>query len=264
MIHEVRLGKTATLHISETLTGADWWLVFLPGSSAQFWEVDESELKQLCGRLPERPNFLLINKPGVSPSGRVNERVFERCFRRELRIRHYLTVLRRRIPRNHRILLTAFSEGAYLAPEIAARDRRIKAMALISGGTRSWLDEEIFKARSPQGMGKAIQHIGKVYARPRSRSLQWHGISNATWSSYDTDRTKEALRRLTLPVLSVFGSEDRMVDIDSALKDLRVLDGHVKTKVLKGVDHTLGNQWLRALRLSGEFFKEVLEEVEQS
>jgi pimeloyl-ACP methyl ester carboxylesterase len=256
VIQEIRLGGKTTLHTSERpVAHSQWWIVFLPGSGAQFWDLDDRELKALTSALPVRTNFLAINKPGVGPHGKINSRLFERCFRRDLRVRHYLSVLRRRIPANGKIMLLAFSEGAYLAPELAARDRRIRCMSLISGGTRSWIDEEIFKAESTRELSAAFKRIGRIYSRPKSVADRWHGFSNATWNSYDNDRTAETLRRIRTPFMTVFGSEDRMIDLDSALADARRA---ARVKVFKGVDHTLEHKWLEALRMSGKFFRDSL------
>ncbi|HMN68920.1 MAG TPA: dienelactone hydrolase family protein [Bdellovibrionales bacterium] len=256
MFHEISLHDRRRLIIRESLTGSRWWIVFLSGSAAEWTDFNESERSVLTRRFDLPPNILVIGKPGVLPSGRVIDSVFEPSFRRDTRVRDYLEVMRAWIPPGDRILLMGFSEGAYLSPEIALRDDRVRALALISGGTRSWIDEEIFKMGSRQE-GKVLKRIARVYARPESRALTWFGNSHATWMSYDNDRTKEALEKVKVPILAIHGDKDRMIDLDSVRADLRAVrraGREVEMHMLKNVDHTLQDSWGEALRLTGRFF----------
>jgi hypothetical protein len=130
-------------------------------------------------------------------------------------------------------------------------------LALICGGTRSWLDEEIYKAR-PHELSRALKQIERVYAKPQSTKLTWFGYSFATWTSYDTDATAKALEQLTIPILGLFSSHDRLIDVESARGDLerqREMGKPVRTRVFEGVDHTLEHKWPAAWRAVGAFYR---------
>lgn len=264
VFQQISLKDGRKLMIRESLTGSRFWLVFLSGSAAEWSDFDALETQDLMGRFREEPNLLIIGKPGVAPDGRVSEAAFERSFRRDLRVRDYLDVLRQQIPARDKILLMGFSEGAYLSPEIASLDPRVRAVALLSGGTRSWIDEEIYKMGARQE-GKVLKRIGRVYARPESRTLTWFGNSHATWMSYDNERTAESLRALRIPILAIHGSNDRMIDVDSARQDLRDLSNpQVEMHLLNGEDHTLGERWNFALKLVSRFFAGVTKRAANS
>lgn len=262
VIYQVRLADGRPLCVCEFPSAVDsrTWIVFLPGSGAEFWDFDSAEKRSLLSSFAARrePHLLMINKVGVDAQGALAPVLYERSFRRAQRILDYQEVLYKIVPRGHRIFLVGFSEGAYLAPEIALTDRRIEAISLLSGGTRSWLDEELYKCQDPRSLREVIQRVGAVYARPNSTRALWHRVSHATWTSYDTDRTREALLQLRLPIFAAFGSEDRMIDVVSALQDLRaVKKARVITRIYPGVDHTLERYWLPALRASSKFFNGV-------
>jgi pimeloyl-ACP methyl ester carboxylesterase len=247
------------LGVREYLAAEDrgLWLVGLPGSGLESWDFDWRERRSLLGGWGGGVHLLMVNKPGLDEEGRVRDAAeFERSFRREMRVRDYAEFLRRRIPAGDRILLLGFSEGAYLAPDLARRDRRVRALALLSGGTRSWLDEEVYKSARP---AQALARVARVYGRPHSRTQGWCGLSNATWMSYDCDTTFESLRRLDIPVFTAHGLRDRLVDVHSVLADLTELRRRhgkaITSRVYPNADHTLGTRWLTALRAAGLFLR---------
>lgn len=260
MLAPFSLSDGRLVFVRETNVGASHWIVFLPGSSAELWDFGWGESRALLEPLRGRANLLQVNKPGILADGKVNRRAFEASFRRHQRVKDYAEILKECIPAEHRIFLLGFSEGAYLGPEVALRDDRVQALALISGGTRSWLDEEIYKP-SALRMQPIFKRIGAVYARPYSTALTWHGNSHATWTSYDNDDTLFALEKLSLPILAVHASEDIMIDLDSARGDLERLrrEGRdITLRLFAGVDHTLERHWLKALRAAGAFFNKNL------
>jgi hypothetical protein len=101
------------------------WLVFLTESASDFREGDRKELERLVGaRVARHFNFLVINKPGLSPH-RTDRDLFEKSFRRTRRIEDALKTMKVVIPKNHQIHLVGYSEGAYLAPQVAKRDKLV-------------------------------------------------------------------------------------------------------------------------------------------
>ncbi len=260
MLSPFPLSDGRIVFVRETNVGASHWIVFLPGSSAELWDFGWGESRALLEPLRGRANLLQVNKPGILGDGKVAWKEFEASFRRDQRVKDYNEILKACIPPGHKIFLLGFSEGAYLSPEVALHDARVRGLALISGGTRSWVDEEIFKP-SAKNLGPILKRVAAVYARPHSTTLTWHGNSHATWTSYDNDNTLLALRKLSLPILAIHASEDVMIDLDSARGDLLKLKGEGKNitlRMFEGVDHTLERHWLKALRAAGVFFNENL------
>ena len=230
------------------------WVVFLPESGSGFLAGGRREINQLLGvRLASRFNYLVVNKPGLAPSA-VDAMAFERSFRRRRRVDDALVTLQAMIPANGRIYLIGYSEGAYLAPEIAARDGRIASVVMIGGGTRGWLKEELSHARSRAEKVALARQIRLI--RKQSRSMQkWNGFSFATWNSYREDSTLKALRQLNLPVLSILGARDNVIDLKATLSDLRQLAtvAPVQTEVLPSCGHSFSGHWNHVQRVVSSF-----------
>lgn len=232
------------------------WLVFVPESGADFDRGGPKSLNWLFGaRLGSRFNHLIINKPGLGPRG-VNEAAFEKSFRRQRRIADALTTLKAIIPKGDEIVLIGYSEGAYLAPEIAVRDSRVRTVVMIGGGTRGWLKEELANAKAKDRAAMAKQ-IRLIYKKPRS-TRKWNGFSFATWYSYREDATLRALRGLKIPVFAILGARDRTIDLKTTVADLRRLGKtkNIYTRVLRGCGHSFKGQWVHVRRAIHGFFKE--------
>lgn len=229
------------------------WVVFLPESAAEFQGGSPQELKWLLGpRLSAQFNLLVINKPGLSPRG-VDRSAFERSFRRKLRVDDALTALATVIPKSDKIYLVGYSEGAYLAPQIAARDARVQSIAMIGGGTRGWLKEEVSNA-SERGKAALLRQIREIERHPRSTKI-WNGFSYATWYSYRQDSTLKALKGLNLPMLAILGGRDRIIDFKSTMADLNDLSRKkpVKTMILPTCGHSFAGHWPSVRRALNDF-----------
>lgn len=230
-----RAGRTSRL-----------WAVYLPESGAGFHSGSRKEINQLLGpSLASGFHYLVINKNGVGPRG-VDRKAFEPSFRRHLRVQDALATMARLIPAGHKIFLIGYSEGAYLAPQIARLDGRVKAMVMIGGGTRGWLKEELSNA---EGRGKAalLRQIREIEANPRP-DQKWQGFSYATWHSYRHDSTLAALNRLRIPSLAILGSQDRTIDLRATLDDLYELSNRrpVETRVIPRCGHSFAGHWPEA------------------
>ncbi|MBX3021918.1 MAG: alpha/beta hydrolase [Bdellovibrionales bacterium] len=219
------------------------WLVYLPESGAGFHSGSRTELTGMIGKpLAGQYNYLAINKTGIGPHS-TDATAFERSFRRRLRIQDALTAMQTLIPHGHSIDLMGYSEGAYLAPQIARLDKRVRSLVMIGGGTRGWLNEELSNAGQSQ-KGALLKQIREIESRPRS-TQKWNGFSYATWNSYRQDSTYNALRALNIPALAVLGARDRTIDFKSALTDLRTLGRHkpIYTRVLSSCGHSFAGHW---------------------
>lgn len=236
------------------------WVVYLPESGAAFQSGSRAELKQHVGAdLAARLNYLVVNKAGLRPRGK-DLAVFDKAFRRDLRVRDALAAMKRLIPAGSKIYLIGYSEGAYLAPEIARRDRRVAGVAMIGGGTRGWLKEELAQARPKEREGVARQ-IRQIY-RENHSDQRWHDFTYATWFSYREDRTLKALRGLGKPVLALLGARDRVIDLKAALTDLRALQARqpVQIRLLHGCGHEFTGHWNTVRRTLKDFVRDQLAE----
>jgi pimeloyl-ACP methyl ester carboxylesterase len=248
MQKKIRLsgGRSLIAGLSKGSRLARTWIVFLPESGAEFQDGKRADLNRLLGKkLAAHYNFLIINKNGVTEDG-IKSHAFEQSFRRPLRVKDALTTMKQLIPPDHRIVLVGYSEGAYLAPQVARGDLRVEKVVMIGGGTRGWLKEELSNA-GPREKREFARQIKDISAHPRSVK-KWNGFSYATWYSYREDKTLEALRQLKFPVLGILGRRDRTIDFRTTWKDLKKLsqkqDLHVR--VFKNCGHSFINHWTDA------------------
>lgn len=225
------------------------WIVLIPESGADFHADSRRELKILLGRsMVENFNVMVINKPGLGPKG-LEKGAFEASFRRDHRVRDNLAALKAVIPRNHEIILVGYSEGAYLAPEIALRDRRVKRIVMIGGGTRGWLREELRNASCEREKAALRRQIQKIYRRPHSTE-EWNGFSFATWYSYREDRTLNSLKKLNVPGLVLLGARDRTIDYQTTVNDVRRLARvkPIELRVFGHCGHSFASHWPEAAK----------------
>lgn len=222
------------------------WIVFVSESGADFQEGSRSELRVLLGpEMMKKFNYLALNKPGLAPK-KTNQVAFEKSFRRELRIKDALTTMKKIVPTGHEIILVGYSEGAYLAPQIALQDSRVSAVIMIGGGTRGWLKEELSNA-GPRARPSLKKQFRDIYRYPKSLK-KWNAFSYATWHSYRGDDTLKALEKLEVPALAVLGARDRTIDLKSAVDDIRRLakTNPIELKVFWGCGHSFVNHWADA------------------
>lgn len=233
------------------------WLVFLPESGSDFRHGDRTELESLVGRrMAKRLNFLVINKPGVGPSG-TNRKVFEESFRRQRRIDDAVTALKAVIPAGARIHLVGYSEGAYLAPQVGRKEPRVKSMCMIGGGTRGWLKEELNNA-SRREKASYERKIREIMKSPKSLE-KWNGFSHATWYSYRGDHTLRALRAVPVPTLAILGARDRVIDLRSTIVDLVLVSERQPIHVLIFGDcgHHFSKHWKQVSRVLARFLSDL-------
>lgn len=229
------------------------WIVFVPESGAEYMNGSRAELARFLGAsLARQFNYLAVNKPGVGPFT-TDKDMFERSFRRELRMRDTLAAMKAVIPKGDRIFLVGYSEGAYLAPQIAVHDRRVKSVVMIGGGTRGWLKEEISNAL-PRERAIIRQQIERILRKPAAEE-KWNGFSYATWHSYREDHTLKALGKLNRPTLALLGARDRTIDFKTALEDLQRLSKKkpVAVEVLPRCGHSFTSHWPDVGRAVREF-----------
>ena len=232
------------------------WIVFLPESNADFQAGTRGELKKLIGSvLASKFNYLAINKPGIGPR-RTDRAAFERSFRRHYRVADALAAIKAVVPKSDKICLVGYSEGAYLAPEIARGERRVIAVAMIGGGTRGWLKEELSNATGAREKAAVRRQIAEIRKRKDSTE-KWNDFSYATWHSYREDRTLHALKQLRQPALAILGARDRTIDLKSTLSDLNRLAKNkpLHVEVFPKCGHSFTGHWQPVARFLAEFLR---------
>ena len=230
------------------------WLVYLPESSPDFYRGSRGELRRLIGpTLGARLNYLAINKPGVGPNG-VDEEQFDRSFLRPRRLADARRALTQIIPSSAQIYLVGYSEGAYLAPQIAALDPRVAGIVMIGGGTRGWLTEELNMMDSGLRDKAGRKDILRILKYPRAAD-RWRGHSYAMWTSFNGDHTLNALRKLRVPTLAILGDRDRAIDLPTTLEDLREIGTRrsVQIELLENCGHDFAGHWGTVGKLLRQF-----------
>lgn len=247
ILRSVRLrdGRQVVIGLRQAPIESGKWVVFLPGSSPQLHRAEEEDIQRLLGRDSDHTHFLVINKAGLKISRGVNKRVFEKSFQRAQRVDDAIEVIRKIIPRGDEICLVGYSEGAYIAPEIAVRLPSVKALVLLAGGTRGWLAEELRKMK-PKELLSMADRLVEIYAQ-KNPSKKWRGVSHSTWLSYDNNQTLHALEQLDIPVFSIYGNKDELVDTNAVAQDFkwlkRLKPSLVKHKSLDGFGHDFNDKW---------------------
>ena len=232
------------------------WAVYLPESGAGFLYANRSELIELVGTEAARKlNFLIINKPGLYPWG-IDKDEFERSFLRQRRIEDAIAALKAIVPEEDKIHLIGYSEGAYLAPQVARLDSRVKSITMIGGGTRGWLKEELNNAKKRE-KPIFVRKIKEICANP-TLDRRWNGFTYATWYSYRGDSTLRALKQIRTPTLAIVGARDRVIDAKSAIADFTRMSEQkpLKLHVLSDCGHQFTKHWKPVRRLVSRFFAE--------
>ncbi len=217
------------------------WLVFLPGSICDI--VDGGSRPVSMVRNKRAYNLLIINKAGVSQSGKCDQAEYNRASVRSQRIQDIQAVMKSSLSPDAKILLMGESEGGYIAPDIALADKRIESMILISAGTRSWIDEEI--AMAPEDKREATRRFLQQEVRGRNvHDKFFNGWSYAQLNSYDTTQTYDALKAIKIPVLAINGAHDTQTWVEATREDLEFLIQHegksnIEFHYLKDADHGL-------------------------
>ncbi len=254
----ISLSQDRSLIASYSLakTKSKRWIVFLTESGSDFRSADRKELESLVGKKVARYfNFLIVNKPGLSP-GKINRNLFEQSFRRIRRIEDALMTMKTVIPTNHEIHLVGYSEGAYLTPQVARRDKRVKTISMIGGGTRGWLKEELSTA-TPREKKSYARTISNIYKNPNSLE-KWNGFSYATWYSYRGDNTFQALRNIKLPTLAILGARDTVIDLRSTIVDMVLISENqpIHIHIFGDCGHYFSKHWRQVERVLGRFLKD--------
>lgn len=249
-------GRYLFAGVSKTKKQSKKWVVFVPESDSEFMPAHRRDLEKLVGRrAASSVNFLVINKPGQHID-HVDPKVFERSFRRQRRIDDAVRAIQQVVPEGHSIHIVGYSEGAYLAPQVALRDKRVRTVTMIGGGTRGWLKEELNTARATEKRDYE-RAIRKIHRNPNSSEV-WNGFSFATWYSYRGDNTLQALRKLKIPMLAILGARDRVIDLKSTIFDLVLISERkdVEIHIFGDCGHQFTRHWHPVSKILGRYLLE--------
>jgi pimeloyl-ACP methyl ester carboxylesterase len=204
------------------------WLVYIPGSGDGLNSVEGFEPLEIL-TTHHTYNILIINKVGVGLDDKVaSPDAFQRGSIRSQRIHDNLTVMKNLIPDNAVIQLVSLSEGAYIAPEIAQADLRVKSLILLSGNSWSWLEEEVMYLPTEQRAERRQFLETEVVPNPVFDKF-YSDWSYAYFDSYNTNATYDTLKKLKLPILALNGEKDDVLWLQGAIDNLLKLI-HVEGK----------------------------------
>jgi len=240
---EFDLGDHRSLVISRSVEKPVLpWLVYIPGSGDHFNDIEKIESLQILLAYHDY-NFLIINKVGVAPNGDVDKEAFQRGSLRGQRIQDNLSVMKAIIPADAKVQLMALSEGAYIAPEIAEKDSRIKSLILLSGNTWSWLEEEVNYLPPPQRAALRTYLETEVLPNPVFDKF-YRDWSYAYFNSYCTDATYITMKSQSLPTLAIHGGKDDIIWLEGTLENLKKLTEvekrtNIEVHLLPEANHSL-------------------------
>lgn len=238
-------GRRAPISIEKNSKTTDW-LVLMPGSGCSFAEIGDSHfLKWLMAKRDY--NVILIGKTGADlgkdeDACRVDE--FQHSSVRSQRILDNQTIMHDLIPANARILLAAISEGAYIAPDVALADERVKAYIDLSGNSKSWMVEELMFVPEGPARDKLANFFNNEVRGHNSFTQYYVDWTYAYLNSYDTHRTYDVFKQLQIPIIWLNGDHDDTVWADGARQDAaELIDNEGKSNIsyhwLAGGNHGL-------------------------
>jgi hypothetical protein len=238
-------GRRAPISI-ETNPATTDWVVLMPGSGCNFYEIADTRfMTWLKG---ERPfNILLIGKTGADinkteDSCRVDE--FQHSSVRSQRIKDNQTIMHDLIPPTSRILLAAISEGAYIAPDVAFYDHRVKAYIDLSGNTQSWMTEEIMCIPPGPEREKLAKFFDTEVRGNNSFTKYYVDWTYAYLNSYDTHQAYDMMKALQIPITWLNGDADSTLWVEGARQDaMDLINNQGKENIeyhwLAGAEHGL-------------------------
>jgi pimeloyl-ACP methyl ester carboxylesterase len=214
------------------------WIVFLPGSDCGHYDPEDSRWIA-WSRSHKSYGVLSIDKAGMRVDGTCSTSEFHWSARRQQRIDDVLFILNSILPSDAKIILFGESEGGYIAPDVAKFDSRVKALILLSAGTRSWIEEEL-KLAKPSQRPKLTQFFQQEVLGNLSFDKFYEKLSYAQLNSYDTNQTYLSLASSPIPVLMINGARDRSVWISGVRQDVyRMKNGNISSRILPGANHSL-------------------------
>ncbi len=188
-------------------------------------------------------HLLVINKSGVSLNGECDLQSFRERSLRSNRIEDIIEVFKSVIPPKTKVTIVAESEGAYIAPDIALKVPEVERLILLSGGTRSWIEEEIMLAEEHRRNEVRDFYFNVVLKKP-TLDQELGGATYAQIASYHSQQTLSALSQLRIPTLALNGTKDNVVWTSGVVMDYEFLRSrggqtNLALEMLDGVGHKI-------------------------
>lgn len=232
-VSELKLSSNRTVALeSELEPSAKQWIVFLPGSGCGLYNLQQSLWLNTL-RAQEVYNVLVINKAGVTADNQCFSLEYEEGSLRHNRIADIGEAIRQMIPAEDSILLVGFSEGAYIAPDVAAANSNIEGLVLLSGGTQSLIEEEIMLA-APSERESLKKFFETEVMGSQDLSRFYNGFSYAVLNSFHNRHGYESLLSLEIPILAMHGEKDNLIWLEGNIRDFQSL---IEVHGKKNIEH---------------------------
>lgn len=214
------------------------WLVYIPGSGNFLAYSTEPFIKIVD---PEGlAGILVINKAGIGLDNNVRQEEFSHSGVREQRLSDIQEIMNNVLPKDAEILLVGSSEGGYLAPLIARTEKRIKAILFLSAGSRNWMEEELMLEKDPVKRQELADFFKTTVIGNMSFEDYYKEYPYAVLNSFSDDAYAKALKKITVPMLFLNGTNDDMVWVDGIRQDVARLDPTLARMIMvPGGDHGL-------------------------
>ncbi len=119
-----------------------------------------------------------------------------------------------------KIVAYGYSEGGHLAPSLAVADKRITHVVSVVGtGLNQFYDKmerwrimaakgELTKVQAQDSIDKFMEIVRDIYRHPEATDKQYDGHTYQRWASFCTTPAFEQLRKLTIPIYMIAGTND--------------------------------------------------------
>lgn len=204
-------------------------------------------------------NVYFLEKPHVQPGAPAQPETcspaYERADRLERRVADLVRFLdnepRLKARKERSIALLGFSEGGAVAPQVAARSKKIGRLAVIGAGGMKQSEE--FLVFAGRGVPPFSQPLGKeglqatfadIARHPDALDKRFLGHPYSYWSSRLFDDPLAAYGQLDMPVVVAMGERDTSVPVESGRLLQRYFaqrpGAHFRFVEFPGADHGLG------------------------
>ncbi len=155
-----------------------------------------------------------------------------------------------------RVLLLGFSEGAQVAPHVAAANDKVTHLMIFGGNGLNQLYDPIITARYKAERGQLTHEqaqaeidslftvYDQIYRNPESTTDFWYGHTYKRWASFAKNPPVESLKKLDIPVYIAYGSRDEnpVVSADFIkLEFVRMGKQNLTYKVYPDFDHSFNH-----------------------
>lgn len=152
-----------------------------------------------------------------------------------------------------KIVVCGYSEGAQVAPIVAARNKNIThCIAFVGGGLNQFFNQiieyrmaakknEINEQEAQNRIDSLYSEFEKIYNNPSSTSDFWFGHTYLRWSSFCAVPTIEYFTKLSIPIYIAQGTDDESTSILSSdyikMEFLRLRKQNLTQKIYPDCDH---------------------------